>query len=190
MAGFRSRAGFRSSVFAVSFAAVWCACLRAQAPPFPPPPATKLEAFQPTAGSVFTMAHEDLGNVGGVRVELREMRDGKSKLVRGLVVEIAGAQGPERSFVDADELAGLAGGCDALLQVNSNPTQFKHFETSYTTRGSLELTASTSDSKGMLFAVKVGRFRTATITGLTSTQMGQLRDIFATAAEKLAALPD
>jgi hypothetical protein len=183
-------AGFRSSVFTVSVAAVLCACLKGQAPQFPPPPATKLEAFLPTPGLVFTFAHEDLGNVGGVRVEVREMRDGKGKPVRGLVVELAGAQGLERSFVDADELAGLVGGCDALLQVNSNPTQFKHFEASYATRGSLELTASTSDDKGMLFAVKVGRFRTATRTGLTSTQMGQLRDIFATAAEKLAALPD
>lgn len=186
--------GIRSSVFTVSLAVALCACLRAQAPStapqFPPPPATKLEAFQPTVGSVFTVGHEDLGNVGGVRVEVREMRDGKGKPVRGLVVELAGAQGPERSFVDADELAGLVGGCDALLQVNSNPTQFKHFEASYTTRGSLELTASTSEDKGMLFAVKVGRFRTATQSGLSSTQMGQLRDIFATAAEKLAALPD
>jgi hypothetical protein len=157
-----------------------------QAPLFPPPPPTKLEAFQPPVGSVFTIAHEDLGNVMGINIDLREVRDARGKPIRGLIVQV----GTERSFVDADELAGLLRGCDALLDVNANPTQFKTFETRFATRGSLELTAATNDDHGVTYSVKVGRFRIAGANMLTATHMRQLRDIFATAAQKLSSLPD
>ncbi len=185
---------FSRTVFRVSVVVALSACLDAQQPgantgqdfPFPPPPLTKLEAFLPPVGSVFTVAHEDLGNVAGVIVDLREMRDAKGKAVRGLIVQVDS----ERSFVDADELGALLRGCAALLNVNANPTPFKAFEARYATRGSLELTASPTDDRGVFYSVKVGRFRTASKTSLTPTQMGQLRDIFATAAQKLASLPD
>ena len=186
--------GSGRTVLGVSLALALSACLHGQqssanagqAPAFPPPPPTKLEAFQPPVGAVFTVAHEDLGNVAGTLVDMREVRDTKGKPVRGLIVQI----GSERSFVDADELAGLVRGCDALLDVNANPTQFKTFEARYATRGSLELTASTNDDKGVTFSLKVGRFRTSATSSLTSTQMRQLRDIFAAAVQKLASLPD
>jgi hypothetical protein len=186
--------GFGRTVFAVSLVIALSACLHgqqssanaSQAPAFPPPPPTKLEAFQPPVGSVFTVAHEDLGSVAAINVDLREVHDTKGKPVRGLIVQIAA----ERSFVDADELAGLVRGCDALLDVNSNPTEFKTFEARYATRGSLELTASTNDDRGVTYSVKVGRFRKFGTNSLTSTQMRQLRDMFAAAAQKLASLPD
>jgi len=160
-------AGFRSSVLTVSFAAALSVCLQGQdsiagIDPLLPP--TKLEAFQPPVGSIFTIAYDEMGTVGSVRVELREVRDTGGKPIRGLIVEVPGPDGPERSYVDVDELAGLLRGCDALLQVGANPTPFKTYEARYATRGSLELTASTKDDKGTLFSVTVGRFRTARTT--------------------------
>lgn len=181
-----SMPGFSRAVFIVPLIAGFSYGQDAQAPQWPPPLPTKLEAFQPTPGAVFSVGHENLGNVGGVIVEVREMRDSKSKPVRGLIVTI----NTERSFVDADELAGLLRGCDALLEVTSNPTAFKGYEARYTTKGSLELAAETSEDRGVTYSVKVGRFRTAASGQLSPAQMAQLREIFATAAEKISALPD
>lgn len=161
----------------------------APAQPFPPP-ATKLEAFQPPTDAVYTVAREDLGNINGVAVEVREMRDARGKPVRGLVVEIPGPEGSRRSYVDADELAALIRGCDSLLALDSNPTPFKTYEARISTRGSLQLAASTSEDKGVTYSVTVGRFRTASRMSLTAEQMNQLRGMFASAAEKIAALPD
>jgi hypothetical protein len=185
--------GFRRSVTLFALLTALIAALAAglsaqssnqnQAPPFPPPPATKLEAFQPMPGTVFSVAREDYGNVGGVSVEAQEIRNGRP--VRGLIVRV----NAERSFVDAEELPGLVRGCDTLLQVTSNPTLFKTYEAHYSTKGSLELSASTSEDRGVMYTVKVGRFRTASAT-LTESQVNQLRAIFAAAAEKFAALPD
>src|SRR3954469_12571417 len=41
----------------------------------PPPPATAMEAFQAMPGDILTVAYEDLGDVSGVFVEAREMRE-------------------------------------------------------------------------------------------------------------------
>ena len=183
-------AGFHSTVLTISLLS---ACLQGQdsiASIDPLLPPTKLEAFQPPVGSVFTIAYDDLGVVGSARVELREVRDGGGKPVRGLIVEVTESDGTVRSYVDADEIAGLLRGCDALLEVGANPTPFRIYEARYATRGSLVLAASTNDDKGTLFSVTVGRFRTARTNNLTLSQMGQLRSVFAAAAETLASLPD
>ena len=151
-------------------------------PPFPEP-ATKLEAFQPVPGAIFTIAHEDLGNVSTVRVTVQEVKNSTGDPIRGVIVEVNGA----RSFVDADELDALVKGCDSLLDTTSNPTQFRSFEAHYITRGALELTATISDRNGVSFSVQTGRFRTEQTGSLTADQMHQLRDLFATSIDKLAA---
>ncbi|MDP9112443.1 MAG: hypothetical protein M3O20_02040, partial [Acidobacteriota bacterium] len=95
-------------------------------------PATKMEAFKPTAGSVLTLGYDELGRVSGISVDVREMRDSKGANARGLLVEITESQfRKERSFVDADEIPELIKGFDALLDVKDNPTQFKQFEVRY-----------------------------------------------------------
>lgn len=154
------------------------------------PPPTKLEGFQPSPGSILTVGHDDLGNVNGVSVDLREMRGVRGPAVRGLVVEMVGGErGAVRSFVDADEVGALVKGCDALLQVSSNPTQFSKFEVRYTTRGSLELIAAPGQGGGISYTVRVGRFETAA-RSLGAPDLQMLRDMFSTAAQKLASLPD
>lgn len=66
----------------------------------PPPPATKLEGFKPAAGSVVTLGYDELGNVAGVSVDVREVRDLKSPGARGLLVDITESQyRRERAFV-------------------------------------------------------------------------------------------
>jgi hypothetical protein len=110
--------------------------------PTPPPPATKMEAFRPAAGAVETIGFNKIGTISGISVDARELRDGHSHVVRGLVVTVRENQyREERSFVDADEIPELLKGVDALLAMTTNPTQFKDFEVRYTTKGEVELTA-------------------------------------------------
>jgi hypothetical protein len=154
-----------------------------------PPPATKLEAFKPAAGSVLTLGYDELGKAAGVSVDVREMRDPKSPAVRGLVVEVVESQyRTERSFVDADEIPELLRGFDALLEVKANPTQFKSFEVRYTTRGELQLTAFNSSNGSIMFAVQAGRTLKAQRVGLGTAEMQQLRQLFQSALLKLQAV--
>jgi hypothetical protein len=160
----------------------------AQAPPNPPP-ATKLEGFKPAAGSVLTVGYDELGKVGGISVDVREMRDSKGAAVRGLLVDVTESEyRHERSFVDADEITELLKGFDALLEVKANPTQFKNFEVRYTTRGELQLTAFNTDRGGLLYAVKAGRTLGAQRIGLSAADMQKIRGLFDAASQKLAAL--
>jgi hypothetical protein len=158
------------------------------APPTPPP-ATKMEAFKPTAGSVLTFGYDELGGAGGVTVDVREMRDTKGGSVRGLVVEVFESQyRKERSFVDADEIPELLKGFDALLEVKSNPTQFKSFEVRYTTRGELQLTAFNNARGNIQYAVQAGRTLRAQSLGLNVESMQKLRTLFEAALQKLSTL--
>ena len=173
-------------------------CLRAQAGGNPgrpaevppnPPPATKIEAFAPAAGSVLTLGFDELGVVGGVSVDVREMRDARGAGVRGLVIQVSeGQYRKEQSFVDADEIPELLKGFDALLDVKANPTQFKNFEVRYTTKGELQLTAFNAFRGGIVFAVQAGRVLKAQSLGLSEKDMRKLRGMFDEALQKLNAL--
>jgi hypothetical protein len=158
----------------------------------PLPPATMLEGFRPAIGSVLTLGFEDLGEVDGVSVDVREMRDTHGGRVRGLVVEVRETQTiREQSFVDADEIPELLNGLDALIAVTANPTQFRSFEIRYTTKGELDLVASSSRNRGILYSVTVGRLLKARRGGLNAGEMHQLRTLFEAASQKLATLaPD
>jgi hypothetical protein len=124
--------------------------------PAPLPPATKLEAFKPAAGSIVTLGYNDLGQTSGVAVDARELRDVSGTTVRGLLVDVTESQyREERSFVDADEIPELLKGIDALLAVKVNPTSFDKFEVRYTTKGALELTAFNS-GRDIKYAIQAG----------------------------------
>lgn len=160
-----------------------------QANQCPLPPATKLEASTPSAGSLFTIGYERLGTVSGVAIETREVRDAKGLPVRGLLVDVTeSASRREHSFVDEDEIPGLLKGFDALLEIQTNPTLFKHFEVRYTTRGELQLTAFNDPSGSTKFSVRAGRMQEAVATGLSISDMRRIRDLFDQAEQKLAAL--
>jgi hypothetical protein len=176
------------------------AAAAAQAPaPLPPPqapmvmtpalpPATVLEGFRQPIGGTLTIGYDDLGEAGGVFVDVREMRDTRGSRARGLVVEIAGAQAlREQSFVDADEIPSLIKAIDELVAVRANPTQFRSFEIRYMTRGELGLTASSSRNRGIFYGVEVGRLVKAR-RALTAAEMQELRTLIETAALKLATL--
>jgi len=163
-----------------------------QAAPAAPalPPATKLEGFQPAAGSVVTFGYDELGNLGfggGVSVDVRELRDTKGGVARGLVVDVTQDQfRKESAFVDADEIPELLKGVDALLGVKANPTQFTMFEVRYTTRGALQITAF-SDPKGQIhYGVRAGRTLTA-MRALDATDLTKLRGMFEAGLRKLDA---
>ena len=151
-----------------------------------PPPATKLEAFSPASGSLMTMAYDDIGSVGGVSVDARELRDAQGAAVRGLVVQVYQSEfRQERSFVDADEILELIRGIDALLEVSSNPTKFSKFEVRYTTKGELQLTAYNSTDGTIRYAIQAGRVLKAQRTGLSVNNMRRFRDYVSQARDKL-----
>jgi hypothetical protein len=158
--------------------------------PVAPAPATKMESFKPAAGSVLVFGYDELGTIGGISVDAREMHDARSIAVRGLMVEVTESQyRKERSFVDADEIPELLKGFDALLEVKANPTAFKSFEVRYTTKGELQLTAFSSSNGSILYAVQVGRITKAQRVGLGAGDMQKLRGLFDAAGQKLAGLP-
>jgi hypothetical protein len=158
------------------------------AAPVQSPPATKLEAFKPAAGTILTIGFNELGHVGGVEVDTRELRDGRGGVVRGVVVDVTESQyREERSFVDSDELPELIKGMDALLAVNSNPTSFQNFEVRYRTRGELEITAF-SHRGSVEYAVQAGRgLHSQVFTDAAGIR--QLKAMFETAVQQLASVP-
>jgi hypothetical protein len=150
-----------------------------------PPPATKLEAFKPAAGSVVTFGYNELGKVGGASVDVRQMRAGAGTAVRGLVVQVTqGQYREERAFVDADEISELLRGIDALLEVTKNPTTFENFEVRYTTRGELRITAFSSRGGGISYSIEAGRITRAS-TFVDAKGIAQLRAIIVAAQDKL-----
>lgn len=173
---------------------------QAQAPPAPepiilgppPPPATALEAFHAAPGAILTVAYEDLGDVAGVFVEAREMRDTGGARVRGVVVTIPEKREtvPDQAFIDPDELPALLKGFDALLAITTSPNgEFRNFDMRFSTKGELVLTASSTRQRGVVYGVEVGRLL-RTRRSLNGGEFHQLRVLVEAAQQKLATLRD
>jgi hypothetical protein len=155
----------------------------------PPPPATQIEGFRATTGSVVTVGYETLGEVVGISVDAREMLASTGERVRGVVVQISGDKGAsDQSYVDVDELPDLIRGMDRMINVTENPTQFRNFEMHYATKGELELVASSSRNRGVVFSVEVGRLTKIRREHLTGGELQQLRTLIEAASQKLATL--
>jgi hypothetical protein len=167
---------------------------QSQQPPIlvgpPPPPATQLEALEPEPGSLLTVGYDDLGDVAGIFVEVRETSDSGGRHARGVVVSIGERRSPrEVAYIDEEELPPLIKAFDSVLNVNSNPTPFRSFEQRYTTHGELALVAS-SRNRIVTFRVEVGRMVRVTSAALNGSELHQLRTFFEAASQKLATLPD
>jgi hypothetical protein len=199
------RSGSRTARMVVVFAALATfarpAAAQSDARPFldqqmpmviapPLPPATLLEGFRAPIGAVVTIGHEMLGDVKGISVGVRELRDSAGDRVRGVVVEVT----PEKSaaqvsYIDIDELPMLIHGLDQLLAVTTNPTQFRNFEVHYATKGELEVAGTSSRSRGIVFSVEVGRPAKARRDDVTAGELQQLRILIEAASQKLATMP-
>jgi hypothetical protein len=158
----------------------------------PPPPATALEAFQVEPGGLLTTAYEELGEVEGILVEAREMRNSRGDRARGIVVTILERQDrtsePLQAYVDPDEFNGLIHGFDALLAITISPNgEFRNFDMRYATRGELVLTASSTRQRGVVYGVEVGR-QLRTRRALNGGEFHQLRTLVEAAQQKLATL--
>src|SRR6185503_459206 len=153
------------------------------------PTPTRLEAFKPSAGSLVTLAYDDLGdiNFGRVRADVREIRDSKGGVVRGVLVRVSDDQfHQEEAFVDPDEIPELLRGIDAILQTRTNPTSFRSFELRYSTRGELEVSAYNTDAY-VQYAIHAGRVTKATALNLNRDDIAKFRAMMVTATERLAA---
>lgn len=156
----------------------------------PLPPATALEAFAAPPGSMLTVAHERIGDVDGIAVEVRDLRNGLGQHARGVVVTVPGTPAPQQAFLDEDELPGLLKGFDQLLTVTANPTDLKNFEMSYATKGELVIAVQTYRSTGIVYSVGAGRVAKTTAGPLYAGQLQQLRMLIQQAAQRLATLPE
>jgi len=151
-------------------------------------PATKMEAFQPSAGSVITFGYDNLNRVMGIEVDVREIKDSRGASARGLLVKVTQSEySHESSFVDADEIPELIKGFDAILSVSENPTKFSKFEVRYRTKGGLQLTAFNSSENKINYAVQAGEISTSQ-TFLNASQMDSLKASFQAAQDKLHSL--
>lgn len=173
---------------------LFCVAASAQAPTqpavtsAPPPPATKIEAFKPAAGTVVTFGYNELGSVPGISVDAREIRDTKGNVARGVAVEVTQSEyRQERAFVDTDELPELLKGIDALLGVKTNPTTYQNFEVRYTTKGDLQVTAFNSGAR-IRYAVQAGRITKAQAF-VDEDALRKLRTMFETASQQLGTQP-
>jgi len=156
----------------------------------PLPPATHIEGFRAPIGAVVTVGYEVLGEVAGISVDARELRDTTGGRVRGVVTEVTEEKAaPQQSYIDVDELPDLNRGMDRLLNVTDNPTQFRNFEMHYATKGEMELVASSSRNRGVVFSVEVGRLVKARRERLTAGELHQLRTLIEAASQKLATMP-
>lgn len=152
------------------------------------PPATKMEAFVPAAGTVYTFGYNELGVVGAISVDAREIRDVRGTSVRGLVVDISqGDYRREKAFIDADEIPELLKGIDALLDVRSNPTSFEQFEVHYKTRGGLDFTAFNMKGGAVSYSALAGRTTTARAS-VDEKGLRSLREMFLAGQNKLLSL--
>jgi len=143
----------------------------------PQKPGTKIEAFQPEAGSVVTVAYSEIGNVGKIELEVREVRDNKGNRARGLrgiVRESEYKNG--MAYVDEDELGELLLGIDALLEVSGNPSKMRYFEQQYITRGDLAITAFNRQDGAISYSVGVGTVSKAQ-DFLTREELLRFRDL-------------
>jgi hypothetical protein len=77
---------------------------------------------------------------------------------------------------------------DRMINVTENPTQFRNFEMHYATKGELELVASSSRNRGVVFSVEVGRLAKLRREHLTGGELQQLRTLIEAASQKLATL--
>jgi len=183
------------TVFTLTCAVLSLAAAGGQAPAIvaaPPllPPATRLEGFSPSPGTLMTIGYDRLGGLQGVFVEVREMQDARGGLASGLVLTVSDddAHGREESYVDADEIPALIKGVDALLEVSRNPTSFDNYEVHYTTRGELLLSALSTRNGGVVYGIRAGRLAKAQRAGLTVGEMLKLRSLFEAAEQKLHAV--
>ena len=151
-------------------------------------PLTKLEAFKPAAGTVFTLGYNEMGSVeyiGRVSVDARELRDQKGDSARGVLIEVTESQyRKERTFIDQEELPELLRGFDALLGIEANPTKFRNFETHYNTKGEFQIGAFNNSANQIQFAVKAGRIVAANAY-LKEPDMRKLRTIIEAAEAAL-----
>lgn len=184
--------GLVISVQGVSFGQAPPAAQQIPQPQAPLPPATKLEGFKPTAGSVVTLGYDELGRIGPgfstsglVVVEVRQLQAGGDS-VRGMTVTVTESQyREEMAFVDGEELVDLVRGVDALLELKTNPTKFKNFEVRYTTKGDLVLIAFNSSKGEVQFAIQAGRVLKAR-RFLNLSDFQKIRAMFQAAASRLA----
>jgi hypothetical protein len=158
-----------------------------------------MEGFLAPVGALVTVGHEVIGEVAEISVDARELRESTGGRVRGVVVEVtedekapqqsaARPSGSQRSYIDADELPDLLRGIDQLLSVTGNPTPLRNFEMYYATKGDLEIRASSSRNRGVVYSVQAGRLARARRDGLTGGELREFRTLIEAASQRLATL--
>ncbi|MCO5095155.1 MAG: hypothetical protein M9960_08155 [Xanthomonadaceae bacterium] len=159
----------------------------------PPEPATKLEAFQATTGTVVVRGYTTAGTVRGlggvITVDAREFRDASNlgKRVTGISISVKETSRLERentSFIDAEEIESLLQGLEYIGKATKEVTSFENFEAEYRTKGDFRVTAFNDNSGQLNIAVSSGRIGKSTAY-LKAPQLQELKAFVEAARAKL-----
>jgi hypothetical protein len=123
----------------------------------PPPPKTKLEAFELRKNALIVRGYTEIGAIRGddnsaIRIIAVELTDsGKQSKELGLVVEVSRGQNRSAiSYVDYDEIDALADAMDSVVKLDRTATTLNEFEARFCTKGDLELTNTTQNGSRTL----------------------------------------
>jgi hypothetical protein len=79
----------------------------------------------------------------------------------------------------------LFGNLDALLKITANPTQFKRFESRFTTRGNISFVAYANSTGAIEYALQVNKLPVVTILSIDSADILKLHALLEQAQQKL-----
>lgn len=155
-------------------------------------PTTKLEAFQAQTGGVLIKGFTIIGNIsamGSIEVSAMEFKDASSgKRQTGVVIEVKETgrfENTIRSFIDYDEVDSLIKGIDYISRATPEVTRLKHFEATYKTKGSFNVT--TFSTQGKISAVVSSGYIRQASAFISLQQLAELRDMIERAKQVLGA---
>jgi hypothetical protein len=152
-----------------------------------PAPQTQLEKLMQSRATVLVKGYTDIGTLQGedgasLRVTAVDIQaTSHNRRESGLAVQIVGRSGNRSvmSFVDGDEIKSLLDALDTIAKVDHSVTRLADFESSYRTRGDLEI-SNIRTSGGRLVTLAGTQILSPSgmvLTGSISFRVSRLDDI-------------
>jgi hypothetical protein len=168
-----------------------------------PRPATKLEAMSISKGALLVKGYTDIGTLTGedgstLRVTAVEITDqARGARLTGIAMQISGRNRNQgaTSFIDSEDVKSLLDAIDSLEKVDHSVTKLADFESSYRTRGDLEI-ANLRTGNGRIVTLSATQILSPSgqlLSGVASfraSRLVDLRQAIAAASDALAQSSD
>jgi hypothetical protein len=152
-----------------------------------PKPQTRLEAMYVEKGAVLVRGYTDIGTLQGedgssLRVTAVEIADStRGTRQTGLALQVASRNRDHgaTSFIDIEDVKSLLEAIDSIAKIDHAVTRLSDFETSYRTRGDLEI-ANIRTGHGRLVTVGATQILPSTgqvLSGVASFRVSRLADL-------------